>query len=96
MQSINVQDQAINKCETITKTKNTNISCIGMQTICTNEQYLNNYLLTVLNEKNTSKFDESFINYYDENSDKGYIFEIDFEYPKEFHNLYNNIPFLPE
>ena len=37
----------------------------------------------VLNgKKNMLKFKEDFIKYYDENSDKGYIFEVDAEYPK--------------
>ena len=51
----------------------------------------------VLNEKkNTSEFNADLIKNYDENSNKGYIFEVDFEYPKRFHNLYSNLPFLPE
>ena len=32
--------------------------------------------------KNLSTFDEDFIKDYDEHSNKGYIFEVDVEYPK--------------
>ena len=43
-----------------------------------------------------SKFDETFIKEYDENSDKGYIFEVDVQYSKNLHMLYSDLPFLPE
>ena len=43
--------------------------------------------------KNLSKLDEDFIKNYDENNNKGYIFEVDAEYPK---NLYGDLPFLAE
>ena len=42
------------------------------------------------------KFDEKFIKNYDENSDKGYILEVDVEYPKNLHKLHSSLPFLPE
>ena len=35
-------------------------------------------------EKNILKFNEDFIKNYDENNDKGYIFEVDVEYPKNY------------
>ena len=41
--------------------------------------------LTVSNftwAEDLSKFDEKFIKDYDENSDKGYLLEVDVEYPK--------------
>ena len=41
-------------------------------------------------KKNVSKFDEEFIKSYDEDSNKGYIFEVD------LHNLHIDLPFLPE
>ena len=43
-----------------------------------------------------SKFDDEFIKNYDENSDKGFIFEIDVEYPENIRMLHSNLPFLPE
>ena len=37
-----------------------------------------------------------FIKDYDKNSDKGYILEVDVEYPKNLHKLHSDLPFLPE
>ena len=48
----------------------------------------------ILNERNMSKFNENFIKNYDEDSDKGYILEVNVEYRKRFHNFHNNAPFL--
>ena len=31
---------------------------------------------------------------YDEDSNKGYIFEVDVGYPKDLHNLQSDLPFL--
>ena len=42
------------------------------------------------------QFDESFIKNYDENSDKGYFFDIDVEYLKNLFNLHKDFPFLTE
>ena len=47
-------------------------------------------------ERNTSKFNEDFMKNYDEDSDKGYILEVDVEYLKDLHDLYSDLQFLPE
>ena len=47
-------------------------------------------------EKNLSKFDKDFIKNYDEDSDKGYIFEVDAEYPKTLCSLHSDHTLLAE
>ena len=44
--------------------------------------------------KDTSQFNEDFINNYE--SDEGYFFEIDAQYPKQFYELHNDLPFFPQ
>ena len=43
-----------------------------------------------------SKFNEEFIKNYDEDSDKGYILEVDVKYPENLHGFHEDLPFLPE
>ena len=46
--------------------------------------------------KSVSKIDEDFIKNYDEDSDKGYILEVDVKYPKNLHDLHSDLSFLPK
>ena len=43
-----------------------------------------------------NEINEEFIKNYDENSDKGYILEVDVKYPKKLHSLHSHLPFLPK
>ena len=43
-----------------------------------------------------SEIDEECIKDYDENSDKGYILEVDVKYPRKLHDLHSDLPFLPK
>ena len=42
-----------------------------------------------------SIFDDEFIKNYNQDSNKGYILEVDVEYPKKLHDLHSDLPFLP-
>ena len=44
----------------------------------------------------TSQFNEDFIESYNEDSDEGYLFEVDFQFPEKLHESYNELPFLPK
>ena len=39
-------------------------------------------------EKNVSKFDKDFIKNYDEDSNKGYVLDVEIEYPKDILKLH--------
>ena len=46
---------------------------------------------------NISRINEKFVKNYDQkNSDKGYILEVDVDYPSKFHKLHSDMLFLPE
>ena len=42
------------------------------------------------------RFNKEFMKSYNEDIDKGYILEVDVEYPKNLYNLHSDLPFLPE
>ena len=46
--------------------------------------------------RKVSELGEDFIKYYDDDTDKGYILEVDVEYPKILHDLHSDLVFLPE
>ena len=46
--------------------------------------------------KKLSKFDGRFVKNYAKNSDKEYFLEVDFEHPKNLHNLHSDLSFLSE
>ena len=48
------------------------------------------------NETAEPVINEEFIKKYNENDNKGYIFEGDVKYPKKLHELHSDLPFLPE
>ena len=43
-----------------------------------------------------SQLNESFMKNYDENSNKGYTLEVDFDYPKNLFNFHKDLSFLSE
>ena len=46
--------------------------------------------------KDTSGFNQDFIKSYNEESDQGYFLKVHVQYPEKLHDLYNDLPFLPE
>lgn len=46
-----------------------------------------------LNDDEIKNFDCKLV---DDNSNKGYVLEVDLQYPSEFHDLHNDLPFCPE
>ena len=43
-----------------------------------------------------SKIDEDFVKDYNKNDNKGYILDVDVDYPNNLQNLHSDLPFLPE
>ena len=42
------------------------------------------------------EINEKFVKSYNKDSDKGYILEVDVDYPTKLHKLHSDMPFLPE
>ena len=49
-----------------------------------------------LDSDKINEINEEFIKYYNENDNKGYIFEVDVKYPKRLQQLHSDLPFLSE
>ena len=47
-------------------------------------------------ENDLSRFNETFIKNYDENSDVPYFLQVDIDYPKQLWGFHKDLPFLPE
>ena len=43
-----------------------------------------------------SEIDEDFVKVYNKNDNKGYMLDVDVDYPSKLQNLYSDLPFLPE
>ena len=43
-----------------------------------------------------SEIDENFVKVYNKNDNKGYILDVDVDYPNKLQNLHSDLPFLPE
>ena len=43
-----------------------------------------------------SKIDEDFVKVYNKNDNKGYILDVDVDYPSKLQNLHSDLPLLPE
>ena len=43
-----------------------------------------------------SKIDEDFVKVYNKNDNKGYILDVDVDYPSKLQNIHSDLPFLPE
>ena len=43
-----------------------------------------------------NEINEEFMKKYNENDNKGYIFEVDVKYPKRLHELHSDLPFLSQ
>ena len=57
---------------------------------------VNGFKWTDNNETAAPVINEDFIKNYDENNDKGYIFEVYVKYRKRLHDLHSDLPFLSE
>ena len=76
--------------------KNHHILCIGIERIYMDGQCLEICLSAILRELKIYLKLVDFIENYNGDSDEGHFLEVDVQYPKNFKNLYNDLPFSPE
>ena len=79
--------------------KNEELSCIQYLDMNNLYGWAMSQKLPVNNFKwveDTSRINEEFIKNYNENSNKGYILEVDVKYPKKLHDSQSDLPFLPK
>ena len=92
MQYIDIQKEIISIGKIIIKTKNYHILCLDAYDLY--EWGMSEKLfVNCFKWKKFHWFNKEFIKNYDEDSDKGYILEVDVEYPRNLYNLHSDLPF---
>ena len=79
--------------------KNKESSCLKYQDVNNLYRWTVSQTLPVNDFKwveDISEFDESFIKSYNNESDEGYFFKVDLQYPEKLHGPQNNLPILPK
>ena len=79
------------------------IVCISIHSMYIHTYYLHLFPIRAVSQKipvegfkwikKLSEFNEDVVKNYDENNNKGYILEVDVQYPKKIFNLYSDLPF---
>ena len=95
-QHIGMLKQTINVWMIMIKTLNDHMQNTQMQIICMDGQCQKLAVNGFKWAENLSKFNYRFIKNYNENSDKGYILEVDVEYQKNLLNSHRDLPFPPK
>ena len=53
-------------------------------------------MIKIQQKKLQKNFNKDFIKSYNGDSDEGYFFAVDAQYPEKLHELHNDLPLLPE
>ena len=67
-----------------------------MQIIFMVMQWLKKLPLNGFKWSDPKKYTSGFIKNYDDEKNKGYLLEVDIEYPKHLHKSHEDLPYLPE